>query len=73
MLWALAMCHDAAKESLRPFVSAWGVSKEKYHQLDETQLLYTIASRAMYKLDLIYTGEKSPLFDNLDEKTSVNK
>ncbi len=54
-------------------VVAWGVSKENYHQLDETQLLYTIASRAMYKLDLIYTGEKSPLFDNLDEKTYVNK
>lgn len=54
-------------------VVAWSVSKENYHQLDETQLLYTIASRAMYKLDLIYTGEKSPLFDNLDEKTYVNK
>ena len=54
-------------------VVAWGVSKENYHQLDETQLLYTTASRAMYKLDLIYTGEKSPLFDNLDEKTYVNK
>lgn len=54
-------------------VVAWGVSKENYHQLDETQLLYTIASRAMYKLDLIYTDEKSPLFDNLDEKTYVNK
>lgn len=54
-------------------VIAWGVSKENYHQLDETQLLYTIASRAMYKLDLIYTDEKSPLFDNLDEKTYVNK
>ena len=54
-------------------VVAWGVSKENYHQLDETQLLYTIASRAMYKLDLIYTGEKSPSFDNLDEKTYVNK
>lgn len=54
-------------------VVAWGVSKENYHQLDETQLLYTIASRAMYKLDLIYAGEKSPLFDNLDEKTYINK
>lgn len=54
-------------------VIAWGVSKENYQQLDETQLLYTIASRAMYKLDLIYTDEKSPLFDNLDEKTYVNK
>lgn len=54
-------------------VVAWDVSKDNYHQLDETQLLYTITSRAMYKLDLIYTGEKSPLFDDLDEKTYVNK
>ncbi|MDE7049722.1 MAG: AAA family ATPase [Lactobacillus sp.] len=54
-------------------VVAWDVSKDNYHQLDETQLLYTITSRAMYKLDLIYTGEKSPLFDDLDEKTYINK
>lgn len=54
-------------------VIAWNVSRDNYHQLDETQLLYTITSRAMYKLDLIYTGEKSPLFDDLDEKTYVNK
>lgn len=54
-------------------VIAWNVSRDNYHQLDETQLLYAITSRAMYKLDLIYTGEKSPLFDDLDEKTYVNK
>lgn len=54
-------------------VVAWEVSEENYHQLDETQLLYTIASRAMYKLDLIYTGQKSNLLDNLSEKTYVNK
>ena len=54
-------------------VIAWNVSRDNYHQLDETQLLYTITSRAMYKFDLIYTGEKSPLFDDLDEKTYVNK
>lgn len=54
-------------------VIAWNVSRDNYHQLDETQLLYTITSRAMYKLDSIYTGEKSPLFDDLDEKTYVNK
>lgn len=54
-------------------VIAWNVSRDNYHQLDETQLLYTITSRAMYKLDLIYTDEKSPLFDDLDEKTYVNK
>lgn len=44
-------------------VVMWGANKENYHQLDETQLVYTITSRAMYKLDVIYTGEKSPLLD----------
>ena len=44
-------------------VVMWGASKENYHQIDETQLVYTITSRAMYKLDVIYTGEKSPLLD----------
>ena len=69
----LVMASYLAKGLEFDAVVAWGVSKENYHQLDETQLLYTIASRAMYKLDLIYTGEKSPLLDNLDEKTYVNK
>lgn len=54
-------------------VIAWEVSEENYNHRDETQLLYTIASRAMYKLDLIYTGEKSSLLDHLDKKTYVNK
>ncbi|MPW13604.1 RNA polymerase recycling motor HelD [Lactobacillus helveticus] len=44
-------------------VVMWGANKENYYQLDETQLVYTITSRAMYKLDVIYTGEKSPLLD----------
>ena len=44
-------------------VVMWSASKENYHQIDETQLVYTITSRAMYKLDVIYTGEKSPLLD----------
>lgn len=54
-------------------VVAWDVSKDDYHELDETQLLYTITSRAMYKLDLIYKNQLSPLFDNLDKNTYVNK
>ena len=44
-------------------VVMWGANKKNYHQLDETQLVYTITSRAMYKLDVIYTGEKSSLLD----------
>lgn len=54
-------------------VVAWEVSEKNYNHIDETQLLYTIASRAMYKLDLIYTGEKSNLLGHLNEKTYVNK
>ena len=44
-------------------VVMWGANKKNYHQLDETQLVYTITSRAMYKLDVIYSGEKSSLLD----------
>jgi DNA helicase II / ATP-dependent DNA helicase PcrA len=44
-------------------VIMWDASKDNYHRIDETQLVYTITSRAMYKLDLIYTGQKSPLLD----------
>ena len=44
-------------------VVMWGANEKNYHQLDETQLVYTITSRAMYKLDVIYTGEKSLLLD----------
>ena len=50
----------------------WGASKENYHRVDETQLVYTITSRAMYKLDIIYTGEKSPLLD-ADKSTYEEK
>lgn len=53
-------------------VIMWGASKENYHRVDETQLVYTITSRAMYKLDIIYTGEKSPLLD-ADKSTYEEK
>lgn len=53
-------------------VIMWDASKKTYHRLDETQLVYTITSRAMYKLDLIYTGEKSPLID-VKADTYLNK
>lgn len=54
-------------------VVAWNVSQDDYERIDETQLLYTITSRAMYKLDLIYSGKLSPLLMDLDSKTYVNK
>ena len=53
-------------------VIMWGASKENYHRVDETQLVYTITSRAMYKLAIIYTGEKSPLLD-ADKSTYEEK
>lgn len=49
-------------------VIMWNASKERYHRLDETQLVYTITSRAMYKLDVVYIGEKSPLLP-IDQKS----
>lgn len=42
-------------------VVMWDASEETYHAVDETQLVYTITSRAMYKLDLISVGPKSKL------------
>ena len=53
-------------------VVMWDASKENYNRLDETQLVYTITSRAMYKLDIIYTGEISPLL-KVDPKTFEKK
>ncbi|MFV4928079.1 RNA polymerase recycling motor HelD [Lactobacillus delbrueckii subsp. allosunkii] len=53
-------------------VIMWDASKAAYHEEDETQLVYTIASRAMYKLDLVYAGEKSPLLPT-NEATFVKK
>ncbi|WP_317637637.1 RNA polymerase recycling motor HelD [Lactobacillus xylocopicola] len=53
-------------------VIMWGASAANYHRLDETQLVYTITSRAMYKLDLVYTGARSPLLE-VDQGTFEEK
>ena len=53
-------------------VIMWAASKENYHRIDETQLVYTITSRAMYKLDIIYANEKSPLLE-VDPETYIEK
>ncbi len=50
-------------------VIAWQVNNNNYHKEDERQLLYTITSRAMYKLDLIYTGELSDLLREIKADT----
>lgn len=53
-------------------VIMWGASRENYHRTDETQLVYTITSRAMYKLDIVYVGQRSPLLD-VDPQTFIEK
>ena len=53
-------------------VIMWAASKENYHRADETQLVYTITSRAMYKLDIIYANEKSSLLE-VDPETYIEK
>lgn len=50
-------------------VIACQVNNNNYHKDDERQLLYTITSRAMYKLDLIYTGELSDLLREIKADT----
>lgn len=50
-------------------VIAWQVNNTNYHKEDERQLLYTITSRAMYKLDLIYTDELSDLLREIKADT----
>lgn len=42
-------------------VIMWDASDAKYQHPDETQLVYTITSRAMYKLDLVVVGQISRL------------
>lgn len=44
-------------------VVMWNADEKNYHRLDETQLVYTITSRAMYKLDIIYNNQLSSLLD----------
>lgn len=42
-------------------VVMWNASEQRYSRLDETQLVYTITSRAMFKLDIIATDKLSHL------------
>ena len=46
-------------------VIMWNANKENYHEEDERQLVYTICSRAMHRLDITVVGEMSPLFDRV--------
>lgn len=48
-------------------VIMWDASASNYHDEDERQLVYTIASRAMHRLTILAVGELSPLL-TVDEK-----
>lgn len=46
-------------------VVMWDASDENYGSLTEQQLVYTICTRAMHKLDIISIGKLSKLFNNV--------
>lgn len=47
----------------------WNATKENYHDEDERQLVYTICSRAMHRLDIFAEKQLSPLFDTVKKDT----
>ena len=47
----------------------WNANKKNYHEEDERQLVYTICSRAMHRLDIFAEKTLSPLFDNVPQDT----
>lgn len=53
-------------------VVMWNASADEYDQIEQAQLVYTITSRAMYKLDIIYTGQLTQLLD-VDQSTYDKK
>jgi DNA helicase-2/ATP-dependent DNA helicase PcrA len=40
-------------------VLIYGVDKDRYHSIDDKKLLYIACTRALHRLNLFYTGEKS--------------
>ncbi|KID42020.1 RNA polymerase recycling motor HelD [Fructilactobacillus fructivorans] len=56
-------------------VVMWNGSKQEYPTERDDQLVYTICSRAMHRLDVISIGELSPLFNDVpkDEYQLVTK
>ncbi len=47
----------------------WNANDANYHDEDERQLVYTICSRAMHRLDIFAEGKLSRLFANVDPAT----
>ncbi|KRK45603.1 AAA family ATPase [Dellaglioa algida] len=54
-------------------VVMWGASKANYHEEDERQLVYTICSRAMHRLNVYAEIELSPLFDHVSKALYILK
>lgn len=54
-------------------VVMWGASKANYHEEDERQLVYTICSRAMHRLNVYAETELSPLFDHVSKALYILK
>ncbi|MCQ4116832.1 AAA family ATPase [Ligilactobacillus sp. MP3] len=44
----------------------WNASRENYHDENERQLVYTICSRAMHRLDIFAVKELTPLMDRIN-------
>ena len=47
-------------------VVVWDANDNKYHEEDERQLLYTIASRAMHALTITAVGQVTHLLDRVN-------
>lgn len=45
----------------------WNANEHNYHDEDERQLVYTICSRAMHRLDIFAEGKLSQLFDTVSK------
>lgn len=52
-------------------VIMWDATEENYHDEDERQLVYTIASRAMHQLTILANHQLSPLLADIDESLYV--
>lgn len=46
-------------------IIVWNANAANYHREDERQLVYTICSRAMHRLNLFASGELTPLFTKI--------
>lgn len=49
-------------------VIMWQANAKNYHADSDRQLVYTICSRAMHRLDIFVSGQVTPLFDRIDPK-----